>query len=173
MLPSGSYRDNTPRDNVSSSVTDGNLIVRRGCDDQQQGGRGPGWCARVNARESPRHVVTANTRKRLRRVGPKASGQGQGLLTHLTQMRRHRRRGETHPTRGRTRNVGQPVALPEAAMSRLGKRTARGAEGAAGMGSRHTRRPLCHGAERRGARATALHAQAGRLPRRVFRHASA
>ena len=41
----------------------------------------------------------------LKRLSQKARGQVQALLTRLTQMLRHRRRGETYPAQGLTRNV--------------------------------------------------------------------
>jgi hypothetical protein len=44
----------------------------------------------------------------LKGLGQKASGQDQVLLTHLTQMLHHRRRGETQPTLVFTRNVVSP-----------------------------------------------------------------
>ena len=44
----------------------------------------------------------------LKRLGQKARGQVQVFLTHLTQMGRHRRRGETQPTQVLTGNVVSP-----------------------------------------------------------------
>ena len=44
----------------------------------------------------------------LKRLSQKAGGQVQALLTRLTQMLRHRRRGETYPAQGLTRNVVSP-----------------------------------------------------------------
>ena len=44
----------------------------------------------------------------LTRLGQKARGQVQVFLTHLTQMGRHRRRGETQPTQVLTGNVVNP-----------------------------------------------------------------
>jgi hypothetical protein len=82
--------------------------VRSGCDGQHQGGRGLGWCERVNESESLINVVTKDKRKMLRRLSQKARGQVQVLLTHLTQMVRHRRRGETQPTQVLTRTVVSP-----------------------------------------------------------------
>lgn len=82
-------------DNVSSSFVDGGLIVRSGCDCQPQGGWGLGLCDMVNKSESLINVVSNDKRKRLTRLGQKASGQGQALLTRLTQTSCHRRRGET------------------------------------------------------------------------------
>jgi hypothetical protein len=38
----------SPWNNVSSSLVDGSLIARSGCDCQHQGGRGLGSCERVN-----------------------------------------------------------------------------------------------------------------------------
>ena len=45
-------------DNVSSSRKDGRLIVRSSGDCQHQGGRGLGWCDKVNISESPINVVS-------------------------------------------------------------------------------------------------------------------
>ena len=44
----------------------------------------------------------------LKRLSQKARGQVRALLTPLTQMLRHRRRGETYPVQGLTRNVVSP-----------------------------------------------------------------
>jgi hypothetical protein len=44
----------------------------------------------------------------LKRLSQKARGQVQALLTRLTQMLRHRRRGETYAAQGFTRNVVNP-----------------------------------------------------------------
>mgnify|MGYP001615520488 CR=1 FL=1 len=72
------------------------------------------------------HVVTTSKPKRLRGWSQKARGQVQGLLTPLTQMAHHRRRGETYPTRVLTGNV---VSLYLTLEGLQGKRPARGAEG--------------------------------------------
>jgi hypothetical protein len=82
-------------DNVSSSLMDGSLIVRGGCDCSHQSGQGLGWCGKVNRGESLLNVVNDDQPKVLRGWGQKARGQVQVLLTHLTQMVYHRRRGET------------------------------------------------------------------------------
>jgi hypothetical protein len=95
-------------DNVSSFLVDGSSIVRSGWDGSHQGGQGLGSCGRVNERESLIHVVTHDKRKMLGRLGQKARGQVWVLLTHPAQMLRHRRRGETSPTRALTRNVVRP-----------------------------------------------------------------
>jgi hypothetical protein len=63
---------------------------------------------RVNESESLINVVSEDKRKMLKRLGQKAWGQDQVFLTHLTQMRRHRRRGETQPTQVLTENVVSP-----------------------------------------------------------------
>ena len=81
--------------NVSSSRKDGRLTVRSGDDCQHQGGRGLGSCGTVNRGESPINVVSFDQLKMLTSWNQKVSGQAQVLLTHLTQMSHHRRRGET------------------------------------------------------------------------------
>jgi len=82
--------------------------VRSGGDCEHHGGRGLGWCARVNDRESLINVVSEDKRKMLTRLGQKARGQVQVFLTPLTQRGRHRRRGETQPTPVLTGNVVNP-----------------------------------------------------------------
>jgi hypothetical protein len=54
------------------------------------------------------HVVTKGKRKMRSRLGHKARGQDQVLLTHLAQMTHHRRRSTAYPTPVRARNVGNP-----------------------------------------------------------------
>jgi hypothetical protein len=49
----------------------------------------------VNTCESLLNAVTENKPKMLTGLDQKVRGQVQMLLTHLTQMRRHRQRGET------------------------------------------------------------------------------
>ncbi len=82
-------------DNVASSRADGSFIARSGYDGQHRGRRELGWCGRVNGRESLINAVINDQPKVLRGWGQKARGQVQVLLTHLTQMVHHRRRGET------------------------------------------------------------------------------
>jgi hypothetical protein len=62
----------------------------------------------VNSSEVPINAVSNDKPKMLTGLDQKVRGQAQVLLTHLTQMLSHRRRGTTSPTRALTRNVVSP-----------------------------------------------------------------
>jgi hypothetical protein len=59
----------------------------------------------LNSSEVPINAVSHDKPKMLTGLDQKVSGQAQVLLTHLTQMVRHQRRGTTSPTWALTRNV--------------------------------------------------------------------
>jgi hypothetical protein len=59
----------------------------------------------LNSSEVPINAVSHDKPKMLTGLDQKVSGQAQVLLTHLTQMLSHRRRGTTSPTWALTRNV--------------------------------------------------------------------
>jgi len=82
--------------------------VRSGGDCEHHGGRGLGWCARVNDSASLIKGVSEDQRKRLTRLGQQAGGQVQVVLTPRTQRGRHRRRGETPPPQVLTGNGVNP-----------------------------------------------------------------
>jgi hypothetical protein len=83
-------------DNVAPSKrTDDSGSVSGRCDRQHQGDRELGWHGMVNRREPPINVVNVDKRKMLKRLNQKVSGQGQTLLSRLSQTLHHRRIGGT------------------------------------------------------------------------------
>src|SRR6266851_2640137 len=65
----GNYRVGSSRDNVASSLGMAGQDASPARDSQQQWGREPGWCGRVNIREALVNVVMSNKRKLLLRLG--------------------------------------------------------------------------------------------------------
>jgi len=109
--------------------------VRNGCDCQHHGGRGLGSCGMVNQSESPINVVRFDQRlKDAVTLGPKGKWSGLGAPNSpgadvAPPAKRH---SLTHSGTGTER--GKPVVLPAVIVGLTGKRLARGADGAAGMG---------------------------------------
>jgi len=64
-------------------------------DSQQQRGREPGSCGRVNSGEALVNAVMSNKRKLLNRLGQKARGQVRRLFCPPAQTWYHRRKGAT------------------------------------------------------------------------------
>ena len=107
----------SPWDNVSSSLKDGNLFVRNGCDCQHQSGRGLGLSGMVNTREVPINVVTRDKRKMLLRLDQngKWSGLDAPNSPSADVAPPAERHDLTHP--GTHTERGKPVVLPQEVLS--------------------------------------------------------
>ena len=82
------------------------------CDSQQQGGREPGWCGKVNIGEALVNVVMSNKRKLLTRLGQKGTWSGPAAILSIgaDAAPPAKRRDLTHTAT--TTERGKPVASP-------------------------------------------------------------